>query len=144
MSELSANIIFVIHILVVLFFVVTPFLDVEKYGPLLVLHALSTIFIWFHWVVNDDTCALTVIESQMRGLSWEEAKSGKSFFHNLVSPIYKIEDDQVREISWGISFVLWIITMVKITKRPDVFKELFTNMKKAFSSTSDHQAMVSA
>lgn len=137
MSEFSANIIFVIHVLVVLFFVVTPFLDVDKYGPLLILHALSTIFIWFHWWLNDDTCALTVIEGQMRGLTWEECKSGKSFFHKIVSPIYKIEDEQVREISWGISFVLWIITMAKITRRPDVFKELFTNMKKAFARSED-------
>lgn len=132
--SLAANVIFIIHILVVLFFVITPFLPVETYGPLLVLHAISTVFIWFHWFLEDDTCALTVMEAKFRGMSWEEAKSGKSFFHNIVSPIYKIEDDDVREISWGISFILWIITMVKLTNRPDVMKELYANFKRVFKS----------
>lgn len=130
----AANIIFIIHILVVMFFVITPFLPIETYGPLLVLHAISTIFIWFHWYLGDDTCALTVMEAQLRGMTFEEAKSGKSFFHNIVSPIYKIEDDDLREISWGISFILWMITMVKLTNRPDVIKELFTNVKRVFKS----------
>jgi len=132
--SLAANIIFIIHILVVAFFVVTPFLPIETYGPLLVLHAISTVFIWFHWWLNDDTCALTVMEAQMRGMTLEDAKSGKSFFHNIVSPIYKIEDDDLREISWGVSFILWLITMAKLTNRPEVIKELFTNVKRVFKS----------
>ena len=133
----AANVIFVIHILVVLFFVVTPFLPVEQYGPLLVLHAISTVFIWFHWILEDDTCALTVMEAQMRGLSFEEAKSGKSFFHNVVSPIYKIEDEDMREISWGVSFVLWFISVAKITNRPDVLKDFFENFRRTFKSDNN-------
>lgn len=135
-----ANVIFAIHIAVVLFFVITPFLPVETYGPLLVLHAISTVFIWFHWWLEDDTCALTVMEAQLRGMTFEEAKSGKSFFHNVVSPIYKIEDDDVREVSWGISFILWLITMGKLTNRPDVMKELFSNFKRVFKSEDLVQA----
>lgn len=127
MNSILANLICIIHIIVVLFVIAVPFTNNDA---LLTLHFITLPFIWLHWMLNDDTCALTVLEATCRGMTIEEAKSGKSFFHNLVSPVYKIEDDDVRSIAWSVSIILWLVTAFKIAKRPSMLTDLFSNAKR--------------
>ena len=87
-------------------------------------------FLWFHWILNDDTCALTLIEQKLRGLNPSECKK-KSFFFNLVSPVYKIQDDAIRQAAWVASIGLWLVTVSKVMKRPAMVKDMFTNAKRA-------------
>lgn len=116
-STLLANVCWLLHVLFVLWVVITPFTSNE---PMLVLHMFIMPFLWFHWAMNDDTCALTLAERYLRGVDSQE-----SFFHNLVSPVYKIQDDQVRSASWVISLVLWLITVFKVMQRPAMIKDVF-------------------
>lgn len=124
---IGANLIWLLHILLVVWLVVTPFTQNE---PMLVLHLIMVPFLWFHWILNDDTCALTLIEQKLRGIDPSEC-SEKSFFFNLVSPVYKIQDDAVRKISWVLSIALWLVTLSKVMKRPSMIKDIFTNAKRA-------------
>ena len=123
----GANLIWLLHILLVVWIVVTPFTQNE---PMLVLHLIMVPFLWFHWVLNDDTCALTLIEQKLRGIDPSECAE-KSFFFNLVSPVYKIQDDSIRKLSWVISIVLWLVTLSKVMKRPSMITDIFTNAKRA-------------
>ena len=125
--SIGANLIWVLHILLVIWLVVTPFTQNE---PMLVLHLIMVPFLWFHWILNDDTCALTLIEQKLRGIDPSECAE-KSFFFNLVSPVYKIQDDAVRKISWVLSIALWLVTLSKVMKRPSMIKDIFTNAKRA-------------
>lgn len=111
-SELLANICWLLHVLFVLWVVITPFTNNK---PMLVLHLIVMPFLWLHWMLNNDTCALTVAERYLRGVDKSE-----SFFHNLVSPIYVIQDEELRGFCWLCSFVLWLITLTKVVEDPSV------------------------
>ncbi len=112
-----ANVCWVLHIAFVLWVLIVPFTNNE---PMLVLHLIVLPFLWFHWWVNDDTCALTLAERSLRGVPSEE-----SFFHNLVSPVYKIRDSDMRTASWAISILLWLVTLAKVLQRPAMIREVF-------------------
>ena len=94
------------HLLFVAFVTLAPF---TSNRALLVLHALIVPFLWLHWLLNDDTCALTVLENRLRGVS-----NDSSFFHALVSPVYKIRDSTVRALCWGATLALWGLTLRKV------------------------------
>lgn len=110
-----ADCIRVLHILFVMFMVAVPF---TTHRSLLVLHLVITPFLWVHWLVNDDTCALTLVESRLRGVPHTH-----SFFHALVSPVYKIADADVRVACWAASLGLWLLTLTKVGWA-DVVEEL--------------------
>lgn len=67
-----------------------------------------------HWVVNDDTCSLTILERTLTGVSKKE-----SFIHQIVSPIYKIKDSQIQEISNKVVDILFIVIIFKIIFNPE-------------------------
>ena len=121
LPELFANIICVLHALFLAWMAFTPFTSNE---PMLVLHAIVTPFLWFHWWINSDVCALTLAEQYLRGV-----ESKESFFYNLVSPIYKIEDEHIRQFSWVASLVLWLVTISKIYAKPSMIKAVFMPWK---------------
>lgn len=116
-SPILATLVWVLHMAFVLWVVVVPFTNNE---PMLVLHLIVMPFLWFHWLLNDDTCALTLLERQLRGVPSQE-----SFFHNIVSPVYKIKDEQVRSLSWVLSVALWLLTLSKVMRRPGMVKDVF-------------------
>lgn len=78
-----ADLIFLLHILIFLFVVLVPFIG----SPLLVLlNLIFMIGILFHWVLGSDVCALTVLESYIRGQPMTE-----TFFGRLFGPMYRID-----------------------------------------------------
>lgn len=121
-SAFLANVCAILHVLFVLWIIVTPFTSNE---PMLVLHLIVVPFLWFHWILNDDTCALTLVERHLRGVQHDE-----SFFHSLVSPVYKIEDKDLRVVSWVLSVALWLFTLSKVMKRPAMIREAFTGRRR--------------
>ncbi len=120
-STFLANVCWVLHVLFVLWVLVTPFTDNE---PMLVLHLMVMPFLWLHWAVNDDTCALTLAERHLRGVS-----ANDSFFHNLVSPVYKIRDQDLRVVCWWFSVGLWLVTLSKVLRRPAMIRDVFTGRR---------------
>ena len=110
----------ILHILIVLWLIIVPFTNIE---PLLVLHLIMMPFLWLHWILNDDTCSLTIMEMKLRGIE----QPCESFFYNLVSPVYKIRDEEVRVAAWWASIVLWLITLSKVLRRPHMIKDVFTH-----------------
>lgn len=126
MHLLLANLVWVLHILFVLFFVTVPFLDIMEYPELHILHLMTGPLLWVHWLANSDECALTRIEMFFRG----DAEKTNSFFYNLVQPIYQPTDDRVlRQGIWVVSIGLWLITLTKFIKNPCVFKAFLGKLR---------------
>jgi len=93
------NIIFWIHFCFLLWILVTPFMNdrrqLEFYGMIIP-------FIFYHWSVNDDTCAMTQLEMMLTNQEKE-----KTFMHRVVSPIYVMEENDVNKITKTVFFTLW-------------------------------------
>lgn len=62
----------------------------------------------FHWVINNDTCALTIIESWISG-----KPSDQTFIGRIVKPIYNIKDTQITYIT----LILLLIAMIRLMKK---------------------------
>lgn len=118
MNVVLANLTWLLHAAFVLWFCLTPFVGSE---PMLVLHLFIGPFLFFHWIMNDDTCSLTLLEMKLRGLE----KCETSFFYNLVSPIYKPRDAEVRSVAWVLAVSLWLVTVSRVLRRPNMIGDMF-------------------
>lgn len=119
-----ANIVWVLHILFVVFVIYAPF---SSHPQLVVMHAITIPFVCFHWMLANDTCCLTLCERWLRGC---EAK--ESFFHNLVSPVYNaavpgagISDETLSKWIWAATLLLWSVSAVRLARNPDWVRRAF-------------------
>ena len=72
----------IVHILIIIFMIVAPFLEEPV---LLVLHVAGGLTLLLHWYLNNDACCLTTLESYLRGISVENSVSGQ-----FIQPLYNI------------------------------------------------------
>jgi len=77
-----------LHYIVVGYFVLIPIVSNDP--NVLRDYVLYSAFLWAHWITNQDTCALTLMESYL----WD-LPSDHTFFGNLVSPVYKVSSRQI-------------------------------------------------
>lgn len=136
--DLLANVVWLLHVLFVLWVVITPFTSSHQ---ALLMHLILLPFIFVHWILNDDTCALTLAEMKLRGLDPDQCS--ESFFFNLVSPIYKIRDESVRSLAWALAVGLWLVTAYRVYNNPAIVKDFWAQLKRAWScnkSTRDTTA----
>ena len=109
------NIIFIIHTIVFISSLVIPFSSNVKF---LKMYSVIIPFVFFHWAINDDTCALTLLESQLTGV-----KEKHTFFGRLMSPIYNMDNKMAGQTVKTILFLLWLMVQLKlgILPRPKIF-----------------------
>ena len=120
-----ANAVMVLHVLFVVFMIYAPF---SGFPQLIVLHAITTPFIMFHWLLANDTCCLTLCERWLRGCEAEE-----SFFHSLVSPVYMaavpgcgpVSDAALSRWVWIVTLVLWSVSVGRLVRNPEWVKQAF-------------------
>ena len=94
----------IIHFFVILFVVFAPF---SSNRTLLLLHAITIPFLMFHWILSNDTCALTLIECLLTGKPKEE-----TFIGRTMNGIYTISSKEI----WGITTILWMISVYRLWK----------------------------
>lgn len=105
-----ANIIKVIHALVFLFVILTPFFGNDYF---LSMHLLTIPFILLHWATNQSVCALTEMEKLITGTKCDE----ETFFGKVVGPVYKFKTHREENIFvWTMMITLWFITFVRLQK----------------------------
>lgn len=127
--NLAGIVIKAVHILFIVFFVMTPFLPLSLLPEVHILHLATGPLLFLHWLMNSDECCLTQLECAVTG----KAK-GESFFHAMVSPMYhQSSDGDVRQMVWAVSVLLWLITCVKVYQRPAVLKRFVEQTKAMFS-----------
>ena len=109
MSIIAKRVIQVIHFLFVLFVLFTPFIGGQL---LLTYHFITIPFMLFHWVTNNDTCALSLLESVITGNTED-----KTFIGRIVKPIYN-GHIQSKHYYW-ICALLFAITTYRLYQQYD-------------------------
>ena len=113
----------IIHILVRIFLVATPFLGDEY---LLSMHAVTIPFVMMHWASNQTVCALTEMEKLVSGNKEEDTFFGQifvpiykneSFVGTILKPIYTVQDnDEEKRLVWIGLTILWFITLYRLSQ----------------------------
>lgn len=110
--QVASVFISILHVLFVLWMLLTPF-----FGGLdqLLLYCIIVPFLVAHWLLNNDQCALTLLEQWLRGVELHE-----SFIHKIVSPVYlfmsgsAMSDATLKQWVYVITTCLWVYVLVKV------------------------------
>lgn len=114
MNEIFLQIITFIHILIILFIVIVPFTNSNYF---LLLHAVVVPFIIIHWILNDNTCVLTVLEKNIReNLYGVIPKQDECFTCQLIEPIYDFKKnyESMSTAIYIITITLWAVSVYKL------------------------------
>lgn len=107
----------IIHLIVIIFVLAAPFSD-SNY--LLLLHIIVVPFIVLHWLLNNNTCCLTMAEKYIR-----EKNTGTTineddcFTYQLVAPIYDFNKDHqaFSTFIYILTISLWFISVYNISHK---------------------------
>ena len=108
----------IIHIIVILFVVLVPF---TNNNFLLIMHTIIIPFIMLHWILNNDTCALTIMEKyariQLNGGNYVDDKDCISY--KIIGPIYNFMNEHVdySKWTWIMTSTLWFISFYKLKNK---------------------------
>lgn len=114
MNCLILNLIIILHFIFVLFIIMTPFIGNNYF---LLLHAIIVPFMMLHWYMNDNNCALTLMEKKIRlNLYGEEPDPNDCFTYNLIAPVYdfKKNNNNMAPLIYLFTICLWGYTMYRI------------------------------
>jgi hypothetical protein len=100
------NIIFFVHLIILLIGILIPFVGQARE---LRAYSILMVIIFFHWMMNDDTCALTQLEAKIFG-----KEPSQTFTSQIISPIYKIDDNKSKDLIKTIFFLLWLFTQWRL------------------------------
>jgi hypothetical protein len=117
MNEFLLNFIVVLHFVFVLFVVLTPFIGNNYF---LILYSFVIPFVILHWILNNNTCALTLIEKQIRyNLYGTVPDPDECYMHRLVAPVYdfKKNNDDIEVYIYSVTTILWLISVTKLYYR---------------------------
>lgn len=114
MDKLLLLLVTVIHFLVVLFVVITPFFG-NNYT--LLVHSIIVPFIIIHWVYNDDSCFLTTVELSLRQKIYgKPVDKNDCLTCRIISPIYNVTEqhEKYSTFIYIITLLLWSISILKL------------------------------
>lgn len=111
------NIIFFIHLVFLIFILVVPFTNDRRS---LEFYSILIPFIFYHWSVNDDTCALTQAEMAITGQKKEE-----TFMGRVVGPIYKMPENEINHLTKTVFFLLWGIVQYRLGYFDNIINDIF-------------------
>lgn len=114
MNDLILQLIVVLHFLFVLFVVLTPFIGNNYF---LILHVIVIPFMMAHWVMNDNNCALTLMEKKIRHqLYGEEPDPNDCFTYNIIAPVYdfKKNNHEMSHVIYIVTIALWCYSVYKL------------------------------
>jgi hypothetical protein len=106
MNGILANCISVFHILIIVFVLLAPFSNIPYIH---VLHIAGSLTLFVHWAFNNNTCALSVIESKLRGLDYTE-----SYSHKFIAPLYNISQTDWSNVVWIVTATAMSISLYKL------------------------------
>lgn len=100
----------VIHYLIFLFLVLSPFFGNDYF---LTIHLLVVPFIMLHWITNQSVCALTEMEKLVTGKTCDN----DTFIGKIVGPVYKFKTQKEENLFvWTTMTTLWFITFIRLQK----------------------------
>lgn len=119
-----------LHFIFVLFVLLVP---LTNSNYLLFLHSIFIPFLILHWICNDNTCVLTIIERKLRkDIYKEDYVEEDCLTCQLIEPVYDFKKNYqgFTNIIYAITISLWVISAIKLYskyKAGDIskFKDLF-------------------
>ena len=112
--DILLKLISLLHVIFVLFVILAPF---SNSNYLLMLHAIFIPFVMLHWICNDNTCVLTVIERNLRRqISGQENVDDDCITCKLIEPVYDFRKDYATfsTIIYVIAITLWLISVIRL------------------------------
>ena len=107
----------IIHLIVIIFVLAAPF---SNSNYLLLLHVIVIPFIILHWLLNNNTCCLTIAEKYIREKNTgTTVKEGDCFTYQLVAPIYDFNKDHqaFSTFIYILTISLWFISVYNISNK---------------------------
>ena len=77
--------------------------------PTLLLVEAGYLLLFLHWLLNNDTCALTMLEQRLRGV-----EKSASFIHSIVGPVYTISSTSTGKFVWCVSLLLFSVGLARL------------------------------
>lgn len=105
-----------LHILFVMFVILTPFIGSNYF---LLLHIIIIPFIMFHWILNDNSCFLTLVERSLGKSLWSDYDDANCVTCQLVEPVYDFKNnyDEFSQMIYISTIILWLLSVFKLYKR---------------------------
>lgn len=99
-----------IHLLFIIFILVTPFVNSNYF---LLLHMITVPFLVAHWICGDNTCVLTIVERKIRGKPKEDKDC---FTCKLIEPVYDFHKnyEYFSKLTYLVVVCLWLISVGKL------------------------------
>jgi len=104
----------VLHMIVILFVIGSPF---SGSNYLLTMHTMIVPFILLHWVLNNNTCSLTVAERFIREKTYGcPVKNNECYSYKFIAPIYDFNKnhESYSTFSYILTISLWSISVYNI------------------------------
>lgn len=120
-----ANFVSMIHLILIILIISFPFSNTPMF---LFFHIIFIPFIIFHWLVNNDTCVLTLIEKKLRGINDEKDLEKKCYTQQILSPIFKFANNykEFSRFTYASVIILWSLSLSKLLF--DVDKGIVKNL----------------
>ena len=115
MWSILLKIITFLHMLLILFIICAPFTNSNF---ILVLHFIITPFIILHWLLNDNSCCLTLVEKFIRKKIYNQDDED-CLTCKLIEPIYDFKNNYAKfsAFIYIVTGGLWIISASKLVSR---------------------------
>ena len=107
----------VLHIIVIIFVLCAPF---SGSNYLLFMHTIIVPFIMLHWVLNNNTCSLTVMEKFVRTQTYGvQPEDEECFSYKFIAPIYDFNKNNqaFSYFTYVATFGLWSISVYNLIDR---------------------------
>ena len=116
MKKILLQIITILHIMFILFVLITPFTNSNYF---ILMHSIVVPFVMLHWVVNNNLCVLTVIERFLRKSIYKEVNDDDCVMCRLIEPVYdfKKNNERFTVLIYVVSISLWLIAIGKIISK---------------------------
>jgi hypothetical protein len=101
----------VLHIIVIIFVLCAPF---SGSNYLLFMHTIIVPFIMLHWVLNNNTCSLTVMEKFVRTQTYGvQPEDEECFSYKFIAPIYDFNKNtkDFSNFTYIITIGLWFVSI---------------------------------
>jgi hypothetical protein len=129
MKDILLKIITLLHVLFVLFVIVVPFTNSNYF---LFIHSIFIPFLILHWICNDNTCVLTIIERQLRKQIYGKVDEDDCITCRLIEPVYDFRKNYktFTKVIYTVTISLWFLSVGKLIygyKTGDIgsFRDLF-------------------
>lgn len=125
MNAFLADVIWLFHVVVVLFVLLAPLSNTPY---ILLLHFVFGLCLIVHWAANSNACSLTVMECQLRGVPVTQ-----SFSHKFIAPVYDISQTSWSTLVYSVTIFTMIVSLYKLynSNSFDAFKKQVSDIRKS-------------